>query len=367
MCTKTSHELAMKDREINQMEKELSLLKEMLKQRKAEAEKMQLCAIELEREKGRLAGVLASQKALREHVVKVENEMATKESARLEMASEVERLKKEDEIQKKTASERIGMLETTLGNVREESKSVKDALRQERRENATLRGELEEKVNERLELIKTLGSAEKQAKQLQEKMERQSDEEKRYRTQLEIMKSGLIEQQTERENLQRKLEAVSEQEMVKDSQIQSLEWEVSRRTKEVEYLKEQFRMTEERQQLELENLKTALQVSRSETTSLRSDLSEARKTKCAYQTKTFELKDSLLTSRQVTESLKQELFVKQQELNSLLEDVLAARNLQQLQEDVTNGKEEISAEYKETTDDTFAAGIDHASCLRYGK
>lgn len=360
---KAEGQLGVKNRDISQMEKELSFLKETLQQRKTEVEKMQICAIELEREKGRLAGVLASQKTLREHVVKMESEIATRESALLEAVNEVERLKKEKELQQKTASEKIGSLETQLTNVRQEKKNLQDSFKKERQENAALRREIEENANEKVDLIKKLSGTEKQIKQSQEKVKSEGDEVKRCQSQLEGLKESFAEEQTARENLQRRLEAVLEQEAAKDRRVESLEWEVARRTKEVEYLKEQLRMVEERQQLEMENLKTALQVTRSETTSLRSELSEARKAKCSYQTKTFELKDSLLTARQVTESLKQKVFVKRQELNSLVNDVLASKNLQLLQEEVTKKREAMS-DCEETRDDTDGAKKESANSFR---
>lgn len=360
---KAGNQLGVKNRDISQMEKELSFLKETLQQRKTEVEKMQICAIELEREKGRLAGVLASQKTLREHVVKMESEIATRESALLEAVNEVERLKKEKELQQKTASEKIGSLETQLTNVRQEKKNLQDSFKKERQENAALRREIEENANEKVDFIKKLSGAEKQIKQLQEKIKSEGDEVKRCQSQLEGLKESFAEEQTARENLQRRLEAVLEQEAAKDGRVESLEWEVARRTKEVEYLKEQLRMVEERQQLEMENLKTALQVTRSETTSLRSELSEARKAKCSYQTKTFELKDSLLTARQVTESLKQKVFVKRQELDSLVNDVLVSKNLQLLQEEVTKKREAMS-DCEETRDDTDGAKKDSANSFR---
>lgn len=360
---KAAIQVEVKNRDMSQMARELSFLKETLKQRKTEAEKMQICAIELEREKGRLAGVLASQRTLREHVVKMESEIATRESALLEAANEVERLKKDREVQKKTASEKVGTLETQLTNTRQEKKNLQDSFRKERKENAALRSEVEEGANDRVELMKKLSSTEKEIKELLEKVKSECNEVKRYRSQLEGVKESFVQEQTERENLQRRLEAVLEQDAAKDRRTESLEWEVNRRSKEVEYLKQQLRIMEERQQLEMENLKTALQVSRSETTSLRSELSEARKAKCAFQTKTFELKDSLLATRQDTEALKQELFVKRQELNCLVKEVFAARNLRQLQEEVTT-KREAMTDYEETRDDTDAVSKVSTSSLR---
>ena len=360
---KTENQLGVKNRDIGQMEKELSFLKETLQQKKAEIEKMQMCAIELERVKGRLAGVLTSQKTLREHVVKMESEIATRESALLEAANELQRLKKDKELQQKIASEKIGSLEKQLTNVWQEKKNLQDSFRRERQENVAFRGKIETNADEKADLIKKLSGAEKQIKQLQEKVKSEGDEMKRCRSQLQGLKESFVEEQTARENLQRRLEALLELEAAKDRKMESLEWEVTRRIKEVEYLKEQLRMMEERQQLEMENLKTALQVSRSETTSLRSELSEARKAKCSYQTKTFELKDSLLTARQVTESLKQELFVKRQELNSLVNDVLASSNLQLLQEEVTT-KREATSDCEETRDDTDGAKKESTNTFR---
>ena len=360
---KVEKQLGVKNRDISQMEKELSFLKETLQQRKAEVEKMQMCAIQLERQKGRMAGVLASQKTLREHVVKMEGEIATRESALLEAANEFQRLKKDKESQQKTASEKIGSLETQLTNIRQEKANLHDSFRKERQGNAALRREIEENANEKADLIKKSSGAEKQIKLLQEKVKSEGDEVKRCRSQLEVLKESFAEEQTARDNLQRRLEAVLEQEAAKDRRMESLEWEVTRRSKEVEYLKEQLRMMEERQQLEMENLKTALQVSRSETTSLRSELSEARKAKCSFQTKSFELKDSLLTARKLTESLKQELFVKRQELNSLVNDVLASSNLQLLQTEVTRKREAIS-NCEESRDDTDGAEKETTNTFR---
>lgn len=360
---KAENQLGVKNRDINQMERELFFLKETLQQRKAEVEKMQMCAIELEREKGRLAGVLASQKTLREHVVKMESEIATRESALLEAGNELQRLMKDKELHQKTASEKIVGLETQLTNISQEKKNLQDSFKKERQGNVALRREIEENANEKADLIKTLRGAENQIKQLQENIKSEGVEMKRCRSQLEGLRESFAEEHISRENLQTRLEAVFEQEAAKNRKIESLEWEVTRRTKELEYLKEQLRIMEERQQLEMENLKTALQVSRSETTSLRSELSEARKAKCSYQTKTFELKDSLLTARQVTESLKQELFVRRQELNSLVNDVLASSNLQLLQEEVTK-KREVMPDYEETRDNTDGAEKESTNTFR---
>ena len=360
---KAENQLGVKNRDINQMERELFFLKGTLQQRKAEVEKMQMCAIELEREKGRLAGVLASQKTLREHVVKMESEIATRESALLEAGNELQRLMKDKELQQRTASEKIVGLETQLTNIRQEKKNLQDSFRKERQGTVALRREIEENANEKADLIKRLSGAENQIKQLQEKIKSEGVEMKRCRSQLEGLRETFAEEHILRENLQTRLESVLEQQAAKDRKMESLEWEVTRRTKEVEYLKEQLRIMEERQQLEMENLKTALQVSRSETSSLRSELSEARKAKCSYQTKTFELKDSLLTARQVTESLKQELFVRRQELNSLVNDVLASSNLQLLQEEVTK-KREVMSDYEETRDDTDGAKKESTNTFR---
>ena len=338
----SNRELGMKRREVSQMGKEVALLKETLKQAKAEVERLQFCSVELEREKGRLAGVLVSQKTLRAHVEKVENEIATRETALAEARNKLELLTKESEIQRETASDRIQRLERQWNIAREEIQKLQCSLRKEKQEHFALKNRVEEGETERVELIKKLSGTEKELKHVQERIKREVNEAQSCRSQLEETKTNLVQEQTQCADLQRRLEAVLGQDEAKKSQVEGLEWELNRRNKEVEYLKEQLRVVEERQHLEMENLKTTVQVCRSESSSLRSELSEARKTKCAYQTETFELKDALLMARKVTESLKEELFVVRQELSEVMSDVLGARNLQRLQDEVKRKGEQIA-------------------------
>lgn len=338
----SKRELGMKRREVSQMGKEVALLKETLKQAKAEVERLQFCSVELEREKGRLAGVLVSQKTLRAHVEKVENEIATRETALAEARNKLELLTKESEIQRETASDRIQRLERQWNIAREEIQKLQCSLRKEKQEHFALKNRVEEGETERVELIKKLSGTEKELKHVQERIKREVNQAQSCRSQLEETKKNLVQEQTQCADLQRRLEAVLGQDEAKKSQVEGLEWELNRRNKEVEYLKEQLRVVEERQHLEMENLKTTVQVCRSESSSLRSELSEARKTKCAYQTETFELKDALLMARKVTESLKEELFVVRQELSEVMRDVLGARNLQHLQDEVKRKGEQIA-------------------------
>lgn len=362
---KTENELGVKRHEMRQMEKEVSSLKEMLRQAKAEVERMQFGAVELEREKGRLAGVLASQRTLREHVEKIEHEIVAREMALIKERDKTEMLERGYEIQRKKAIEKTQLLEKRLTITREESKRLQCSLSDEKQENVSLKRKVEEGETERVELTKKLSCAEKEIRQLQEKIRREVNEAQRFRSQVDDTKTNLVQEQTQREVLQRQLEAVLAQDDAKNNRVESLEWELNRRNREVEYLKEQIRMMEERQQLEMENLKTTVQVCRSESSSLRSELSEVRKAKCAYQTETFEFKDALLSARQVTESLKEELFVARRDLSEVLNDVLSARNLQHLQDGILKKREEIS-DLKARRDDmeTSKNRLSSTICLR---
>ena len=332
--TSSKNRILAKDNEVKKLETELFFVNKELMQRKAEVEKLQMCAIEVEREKGRLAGVLASQKTLREHVIRMEKEVAIKEAALSEMTSEAETYKTESKSQQKIAYERISKLETMERDQMRQLQDLREKFRRQRRENVTLRRELELEKREQEEVVKKLNATEKETQRLRENVNRERSDAKRWLSQLEITKRSLDEEEVLTGELKRRLSLHDEQDKAKENQMATLEWQACQRVKEVEFLKEQLKLVEERQQLELENLKTALQVSRSEATSLRTDLSDVRKAKCAYQTQTFELKDAVLSSRQLAEMLKQELFVKRQELVFLTNNVLSAKNLDLLQEEV---------------------------------
>lgn len=323
------------------IEQELNAAKEALDQNKHEIEQMNLMAIELEREKGRLAGVMASQNTLRQHSVKLEETIAHREAEIAELTAELGRQRKEKEMQETAQKKRLSMLESNLKSQRDNSQHLQSSLNLEKRENTKLRMQLQEKSDDLEKLQKELKAAFREVKDLEDMYNRARAESKLHKNKLEVVVQELDQSREVCDVLQKELAEFTEHKQVKDEQILSLDWETNQRSREVEYLKDQMRISEERQQMEIENMKTAVQVARTEATSLRSELADARKSKSSYQTEVFKLKDRLLASRQETDLVKEELFRKCQEYKNLKEAVISEADLSEIREELkTKGTED---------------------------
>ena len=315
------------------IERELEATKTALDENKHEIDQMHFMAIELEREKGRLAGVLSSQKTLRQHSIKLEETIAQREAEINELTSEVERLQKEKELQDNAQRKRIAILESNLKSQRDNSQHLQSSLNMEKRESVKLRLELQEKGDELEQLEKELKATVREVKDLEDMYKRASAESKLHQSKLEGVVQELEQSRGECEMLERELSEFTEHKRIKDEQISSLDWETSQRSREVEYLKDQMRMSEERQQMEIENMKTAVQVARTEVSTLRSELADTRKSKASYQNEVFKLKDRLLAARQETDLVRDELFKKYQEHRNLTDAVISGADLSEIREE----------------------------------
>lgn len=324
--------------EVRRLKTELASTRNTLKLRQEEVSRMQLVAIELEREKGRCAGVLASQRTLRAHAAKLEETMATQEAALAETRSNFECAEREREFQQKKASEKIALLESTLKTQRNMTQELRSFIRNEKKEKAKLKEVYQENAQELEETREKLTTATSECQRLVEEVERVNVEVKKYLDQLESVRAEFQESQLARGWLQTQVNALHDEEKVKEDHVAVLQWETEQRQREVEYLKEQLRLVEERQQMELENLKSALQVSRSEATTIRAELSDVRKAKCVNQSEMFQLKDSLLSAKQRTECVRQQLFAKCQELDAITNAIHVATDLHQLKEEVSRDR-----------------------------
>ena len=326
------------------IQQELEATKEALNQSKHEIEQMHMMAIELEREKGRLAGVMASQSTLRQHSVKLEETVAQREAEVAELTADLERQRKEREMQEIAQKKRTVVLESNLKSQRDNSQLLQSNLSMEKRENAKLRVQLQEKSNEIERLEKELKVALREVKELEEMYNRARGETKLHQNNLESVKQELDQSREMCEVIQRELSDFTEQKRIKDEQMSSLDWEVNQRSREVEYLKDQMRMSEERQQIEIENMKTAVQVAKTEVASLRSELVDAKKTKTSYQHEVLKLKDELSASRQETDLVKEELFKKYQDCKNIKDAVARGAGLNEIRDELLSKVTEDSYE-----------------------
>ncbi|KXJ18172.1 golgin subfamily A member 3 [Exaiptasia diaphana] len=330
---------AMQQNRIHTLESELRVAKIAIEDKKRELEKLLLLSVELEREKGRLAGLRTSQKALREHCSNVEELSASRELKISKLQTKLEDVTLEKETQRKEAQSKLIQLESTLKTQSERIDDLRLCLGSERKQTSQLKIKLNTNEQEAENTLKKLTKAyvdlENASSKCEKSVQELKDKEKiQQELRRDVKSSQAIAQTLENEN-----QILKEREKIQNDLTQAIEWKLNQRSKELEYAKEQLRLSDERHQSEIETLKTAIQVVKSEAAYLRREVSIARKSKCENQEKYFTSRDELISARQETQITKQDLFAASQQLRYLKSAILNSLDMKELQEFVKSDDE----------------------------
>ncbi|XP_074642188.1 uncharacterized protein LOC141899658 [Tubulanus polymorphus] len=284
-----------KDR-ISELEHHQWDLQQLLELQKQSQDESRLLALDLEREKGRLAGVLQSHGTLKQHTSELEGALAEKESSIVEISAMTQHQLNE---MSKIANEHkstIQALESALNQEREEIERLKKQLASERLNSSKLQShELEVKSDVKL-LQKDTEHLTSECNKLKNQLEISLSAEQSYRAELEALKTASRLSQLEVESLQRQLQQCSEKDPVVDAQIKQLLWQIDQKNLGVEGLKNQLQLAEQRQQAELENIQKILQTTKEDSDKLRNELNQTRREKFAHQSKLSELKGAVKAS-----------------------------------------------------------------------
>ncbi|KAL8611681.1 hypothetical protein ACOMHN_055680 [Nucella lapillus] len=209
-------------------------------------------ALDLEKERGRIAGLQQSNSTLKEHMKQLEEALAGRESSLMELNAHLEGSIREREKEQQQYLRRIQELEVSL-------KKEKDGGRD-------LRKQIGSKITENKRLAKQHEAQKKDHGELQEEAERRQRETSRLQMELEGARQAVRDQQGELQALQgEKMAAEAELERVRRElvdnrdrnpvlleQIQSLEWQVTQRSQEVQAAREQLALAEQRQTNEMD-------------------------------------------------------------------------------------------------------------------
>ncbi|XP_076452821.1 uncharacterized protein LOC143288332 [Babylonia areolata] len=292
-----------KEGEVGALRGEVSRLQEALEEssrRHSEdsAARTSHLALELEKERGRIAGLQQSNSTLKEHMKQLEEALAGRESSLIELNSHLESGNREREKEQQEYLKRIQELEVSL-------KKEKDSGRD-------LRKQIGSKLTENKRLQKQQESLRKEQGLLQEEAERRQEEAAGLQGALESARQAVRQHQEELQSLQaEKLALEAEVERARrelvDSrdrnpvlleQIQSLEWQVSQRGQEVQAAREQLALAEQRQASETDSLRRALQDKQEEVDGLQAEVAQARQEKANQKSRVAELRSVLKASVQ---------------------------------------------------------------------
>lgn len=258
----------------------------------------QQLALELEKEKGKVEGLIQTNSSLKNHVQQLEGSLAEKETSLEDVESEMESLKKESGEKEREYVVKIQQLE-------EEQTTEKDAQRE-------LRKQIGLKITENKKLKRNLDSLKNEKELLQQDLEHKTRESEDIQSKLDssnnlqLAKSNQINQlEAENRNLHRDLEKAKleladnlAKEPILQEQIQSLQWQIGQKNKEVAAIQQKMELSEQRQQGEIDDLKRTIEENQAELEGLREELGTALKEKADQQTQVTELRTTLKASVQ---------------------------------------------------------------------
>uniref|UniRef100_A0A8D3CIE3 Golgin A3 n=1 Tax=Scophthalmus maximus TaxID=52904 RepID=A0A8D3CIE3_SCOMX len=274
-------------------------------------------ALELEHEKGKLAGLAQSHNSLREHSNILESALAKREADLVQLNLQVQAVLKRKEEEDQQMKQVVQTLQLALEKEKTKVKDLKEQVAAAKAEAAHNKRHYRAAMLELTEIKKDLQAKEDLVKALHLEAHKLQ-----YQHALEV--SGFQEELTEAHSqlqiLQKQLDEELAKQPLTHQEVEDLKWEVEQRQREIEAQKQQVEMMEQCQHRELDNLQTALQNIKVELESVQEELSGTRKDKFMLQAKVGELRNSmktvLLQNQQFKQDLKGSRLRKRMELKS---------------------------------------------------
>ncbi|XP_060064581.1 golgin subfamily A member 3-like [Ylistrum balloti] len=255
-------------------------------------------SLDLEKEKGRVEGLMKTNTALKEHISQLEDALAGRESALVDLQNLTR-----GEVQDR---ERVEAEQSRL------VQNLENKLTQEKESQRELRKQIGTKISENKKLKRHLESVKADRDSVQQDLDHRSNELENLRSeldnskQLEVVQSSQIStMDAENKSLAHQLERVRQEltdnlarEPIIQEQMTSLQWQLEQKSREVEALTGQRSLAEQRQGIEIEDLQKTVQNQQTELENLRQELAVARQERSVSQTEMSQLRATLKASVQ---------------------------------------------------------------------
>ncbi|XP_078600506.1 uncharacterized protein LOC144875442 [Branchiostoma floridae x Branchiostoma japonicum] len=313
------------------LERDLQSAREQTSELRRTEEQNQELLLQLERERGRLAGVTQSHSSLKQHASHLEAVLARRETSLKELSAQARQALEVKEAEDRRAGERVAELEAALKQERATSKDLRKQVAAKHSEMKRVEVKLKNLYQEKEELVQTFRGKDGEMERLQQELgqarqagEQQAEDARQLRTRL-------LESRRHVERLQRQLNDKDDKEPVITDQIKNLQWQVDQREKEASALKEKLQLREKRHALEMDNMRAACQVSQKDLDSLRLELSSARKEKFIMQAKMSEMRAALKSSLKQNQTIKARLAKRSETEKPSVEDQASVKALSALE------------------------------------
>ncbi|XP_056003111.1 golgin subfamily A member 3-like isoform X2 [Ostrea edulis] len=292
------HQIQEHQQRLAALDLQISQLQEVAASAEQKDEINQQLALDLEKEKGKVEGLIQTNSSLKHHVQQLESALAERETGLEDMESQMETIREESENKEREYVIKIQQLE-------EEQTAEKEAQRE-------LRKQIGVKITENKKLKRNSDSLKNDKEILQQDLDHKTKESDDLRSKLESsndLHQGKVSQinqlEVENKNLRRDLEKAKleladnlAKEPIIQEQIQSLQWQISQKNKEVAAIQQKMDLTEQRQQVEIDNLRKTIEENQAELENLREELGTAQKEKVEQQAQVTELRTTLKASVQ---------------------------------------------------------------------
>ena len=250
--------------------REMELLRQNTEDEKRSlTSKVQQLSIEVERYRGRLAGMGHTQDTMKRHAEALEEALADRESAFAKLS---QRVFNEKEVEDSNLLSRIGLLENELETKRLDVESLSSQLSGKDAEIELLVEELShrgDKIDVLQQTVERLEAKRREASDRLVELEREDDQ---IRMECSSLKSKLASQVSIVESYQLGIKEKGQQVDVLTKEMHAFKMATEEVQTEVEKLKEYHKVAEERRQAEVESLQRVLDDTLAERNSLRERL-----------------------------------------------------------------------------------------------
>uniref|UniRef100_A0A672IX75 Golgin A3 n=1 Tax=Salarias fasciatus TaxID=181472 RepID=A0A672IX75_SALFA len=310
VITLTSTELEEYQEKVLELEDELQESRCFKKRiRKLEDANKKL-ALELEHEKGKLAGLAQSHNSLREHANILESALAKREADLVQLNLQVQAVLKRKEEEDQQMKQMVQTLQLALDKEKTKVKDLKEQVAAAKAEAAHNRRHYRAAMLELSEIKKDLQAKEDLVKALQSEAHKLQAQDEQHAQEVSKFQEELADAHAQLQILQKQLnEELAKQPLTKQ-EVEDLKWEVEQRQRELEAQKQQLEMMEQCHHRELDNLQTQQSFFiniKVELDSVQEEMSSTRKDKFMLQAKVGELRNSMKTVLLQNQQLKQDL------------------------------------------------------------
>uniref|UniRef100_A0A4W6EMW9 Golgin A3 n=1 Tax=Lates calcarifer TaxID=8187 RepID=A0A4W6EMW9_LATCA len=317
VITLTSTELEEYQEKVLELEDELQESRCFKKRiRKLEDANKKL-ALELEHEKGKLAGLAQSHNALRDHANILESALAKREADLVQLNLQVQAVLKRKEEEDQQMKQVVQNLQLALEKEKTKVKDLKEQVAAAKAEAAHNRRHYRAAMLELSEIKKDLQAKEDLVKALQSEAHKLQAQDEQHSQEVSRFQEELAEAHSQLQILQKQLDDELAKQPLTHQEVEDLKWEVEQRQREIEAQKQQVEMMEQCHHRELDNLQTALQNIKVELETVQEELGSTRKDKFMLQAKVGELRNSMKTVLLQNQQLKQDL--KQSRLRKVID------------------------------------------------